>query len=111
MKGGVPIVEPNGNIIGTVASDLQAELISRVNATEASCVLINFAHVHKIDSCGLGALVSAYIEARQKHGRIGIINVGRNIRNLVVRSRLIRLFEHFDTEDAAVASLSSDTWY
>lgn len=111
MKGGIPIVEPNGNIIGTAASDLQAELISRVNATDASCVLINFAHVHKIDSSGLGALVSAYIEARQKHGRIGIINVGGNIRNLVVRSRLIRLFEHFDTEDAAVASLSTDTWY
>ena len=111
MKGGIPIVEPNGNIIGTAASHLQEELVSRVNATDAACVLINFAHVHKIDSSGLGALVSAYIEARQKKGRIGIINVGGNIRNLVVRSRLIRLFEHFDTEDAAIGSLSADTWH
>ncbi|MDE0017278.1 STAS domain-containing protein [Candidatus Poribacteria bacterium] len=111
MKGGIPIVEPPGNILGTAASDLQAELISRVNATDAACVLINFAHVHKIDSSGLGALVSAYIEARRNHGRIGIINVGRNIRNLVVRSRLIYLFEHFEDEDAAVASLSAYTWH
>lgn len=111
MKGGVPIVEPTGNILGTAASDLQTELISRVNATDAACVLINFAHVHKIDSSGLGALVRAYIEVRQKKGRIGIINVGGNIRNLVVRSRLIHLFEHFENEDAAVASLSAHTWH
>ena len=111
MKGGVPIVEPTENILGTAASNLQETLISRVNATDAACVLINFAHVHKIDSSGLGALVSAYIEARRKHGRIGIINVGAEIRNLVVRSRLIHIFEHFETEDAAVASLSTDTWY
>ena len=93
------------------ASDLQEELISRVNATDVACVLINFAHVHKIDSSGLSALVSAYIEARRKKGRIGIMSVGGNIRNLVVRSRLIRLFEHFENEDTTVASLSADTWY
>ena len=111
MKGGIPIVEPTGNILGTAASDLQAELISRVNATDAACILINFVHVNKIDSSGLGALVSGYIEAKRKRGRIGIINVGGNIRNLIVRSRLIRLFEHFENEDAAVASLAADTWY
>ena len=82
-----------------------------MNATDTACILINFAHVHKIDSSGLGALVTGYIEAKRKQGRIGIINVGGNIRNLIVRSRLIRLFEHFETEDAAVASLSDDTWY
>lgn len=111
MKGGIPIVEPTGNILGTAASDLQEELISRVNAMDTARVLINFAHVHKIDSSGLGALVRAYIEAKQKKGRIGIINVGGNIRNLVVRSRLIHLFEYFENEDTAVASLSADTWY
>lgn len=110
MKGGVPIVEPKGKIIGTAASDLQKRLVSQLEVSDASCLLINFDHVSQIDSTGIGALVCAYIKAREKKGRIGIINVGKNIKSLVVQSRLISLFEHFEDEDAAVAFLSAHAW-
>ena len=107
LKNGVPILEPNGKIIGTAASELQEKLVSQIDASNTSTILINFKGVNKIDSSGLGTLVSAYIAAKRKKGRIGIINVGRNIKSLVVQNRLIHIFEHFENEDAAVASLST----
>ena len=107
LKDGVPILEPNGKIIGTAASELQEKLVSQIDASNTSTLLINFKGVNKIDSSGLGTLVSAYIAAKRKKGRIGIINVGRNIKSLVVQNRLINIFEHFENEDAAVAALST----
>lgn len=107
LKDGVPILEPNGKIIGNAASELQEKLVSQIDASNTSTILINFKGVNKIDSSGLGTLVSAYIAAKRKKGRIGIINVGRNIKSLVVQNRLINIFEHFENEDAAVAALST----
>ena len=107
LKDGVPILESNGKIIGTAASELQEKLVSQIDASNTSTILINFNGVNKIDSSGLGTLVSAYIAAKRKKGRIGIINVGRNIKSLVVQNRLINIFEHFENEDAAVAALST----
>lgn len=105
-KDGVPIVEPNQKIIGTTSSQLRERLVSQINASHTSCIIINFARVDKIDSSGLGALVSAYIVAKRKKGRIGIVNVGRNLKSLIVQSWLLDTFEYFKDEDTAVAALS-----
>ena len=105
-KGGVPIVEPNQKIIGTASSQLRERLISQINASHTSCIIINLARVDKIDSSGLGALISASVVAKRKNGRIGIINVGRNLESLIVQSWLIDIFDHFEDEDTAVAALS-----
>ena len=105
-RDGVPIVEPNQRIIGTTSSQLRERLVSQINASHTSCVIINFARVDKIDSSGLGALISAYITAKRKNGRIGIVNVGRNLKSLIVQSWLLDTFEYFKDEDTAVAALS-----
>ena len=51
--------------------------------------------------------MEAHAAATRKKGRVGAINVGRHIKNLVVLSRVVNLFEHFDDEDAAVMALSA----
>ncbi len=105
-KNGVSILEPTGKIIGEAIPELRQTLIKHVDSTQTPSILINFEHVHKMDSAGLGVFITAYNMVRAKGGRIGIINVGRHMRNLIVQNRLIRLFERFDTEDAAISALS-----
>ena len=61
-----------------------------------------------MDSSGLGMLVNAHVVAMQKKSRIGIINVEKKIRNLIVLNRLVSLFEHFDTEEAAVSAFNRE---
>ena len=46
------------------------------------------------------------VTARKK-GRIGVVNVSKQIKNLIVLSRLVRVFEHYDSEAAAVSALSA----
>ena len=42
----------------------------------------------------------------RKKGRVGVINVSKQINSLIILSRLVSLFERFDSETAAVSGLS-----
>lgn len=107
QKDGVAILEPSGKIMGAAVSELREVIVSQIDASDEPRILINFERVNMMDSSGLGTLMGAHVTATRKKGRIGVINVGRNIKNLIVRSRLVSIFEHFDSENDAVAALSS----
>ena len=107
MESGVPILEPHGKIVGTAVSELRERLaLELLDASDTPCFLINFEHVHKIDSSGLGMLVNVHVIAAQMKSRIGIINVGRHIKSFLALSRLMNIFEHFESEDAAISALT-----
>ena len=109
LKGGIPILEPHGKIVGPAVSELRERLaLELLNASDAPCFIIDFEHVHKIDSSGLGMLVNVYVIAKQMKSRIGVVNVERHIKNLLVLSRLVNIFEHFENEDAAILALTRD---
>lgn len=105
-KDGITILEPTGKIIGEAVPELREVLITQIDKSKIPCILINFERVYKMDSAGLGTFIVVYNMVRSKGGRIGIINVGKHIKNLIVQSRLINIFEHFSTEDAAVKAFS-----
>ena len=103
---GVTILEPNGKLVGNNISELRAAIFPNIAAYDEPRILVNFAHVKKMDSSGLGMLMRARSLTKQKNGRMGVIHVGKHIKNLLVLSRLSSLFEHFDSEGEAVSALS-----
>ena len=107
QQDGVTIVEPSGKIVGPSVSELREVILPEIEAADAPRILINFQNVNMIDSSGLGALMEARALASRKSGRIGVTNVGKHIRNLIVLSRIVSHFEHFDSEDAGVSGLST----
>ena len=107
QQDGIVILEPSGRIVGAAASELRKTIVPQIEAHNEPRILINLENVHKIDSVGLGVLVEAHIFATKKKGRIGIVHLGEHIRNVIVITRLIRLFEIFDSEDMAVLALSA----
>lgn len=106
-QDGVAILEPNGKIMGPSVLELREALAPQIESYDEPRILINFEHVNMIDSSGLGALMEARAIANRKNGRIGVIHVSKHIKNLVVLSRLVSMFEHYDNEDAAVSALSA----
>ena len=106
QQNGVSILEPDGKIVGASILKLWETLSPQIEAHDTPRILIDFGKVNKVDSAGLGALLDARALTKQKKGRIGVINVGKNIRNILVMTRIITEFEHFDNEDEAIAALS-----
>ncbi|MDE0314625.1 MAG: STAS domain-containing protein [Candidatus Poribacteria bacterium] len=107
LKDDIIILEPAGKIIGEAIPELREVLITQIDKSKRPRILINLKRVHKMDSAGLGTFIVVYNMVRAKGGRIAIINVGKHIKNLIVQSRLINIFEHFNTEDAAIKAFSN----
>ena len=106
QQNGIAILEPNGKIVGSSVTALREAISPQIETSDAPRILINFGKVNKIDGSGLVALMEARATASRKHGRIGVINVGKHIKDLVAVSRIVSLFEHFDNEAAAVSALA-----
>ena len=107
QQNGIAILEPNGKIVGPSVTELRNAISPQIETADAPRILINFGKVNKIDGSGLVALMEARATAARKQGRIGVINVGKHIKDLVAVSRIVSLFEHFDNEDAAVSALAA----
>ena len=110
QRDDVVIVKPKGKIIGRAVRDL-SKAINEENAkiSHSPKFLFDFADVSVMDSSGLGTLLGAHLSIVQKGGRIAVINVSeKNVKSLIIRSRLISTFEHFDSEDEAVAALTEE---
>ena len=56
-----------------------------------------------MDSSGLRAIVAAYTSAQRKEGRIALLNIGADIKSLIVMAKLVTIFERYDDEDDAIA--------
>ena len=106
QQNGVSILEPNGRIMGPSAVELREVFVAHIESSDSPRILINFDKVNMIDSSGLGALLEARALTIRKKGRIGVVHVSKGIKNLVALSRLVSMFENYDSEDAAVSALS-----
>jgi anti-sigma B factor antagonist len=66
-------------------------------------VVINLRAVPYLDSAGLGEIVCAYTTATRMGGTLTLLNVTARVRQLLVMTRLLAVFDVFDAEADAVA--------
>jgi anti-sigma B factor antagonist len=69
-------------------------------------IVLNLADVNYIDSSGLGELVSAYTAAKNAGGELKLLNLTSKVRDLLVITKLVTVFDVKDDEAAAVASFA-----
>lgn len=105
-KEGVVIFRLSGRVI-TPGIEEVSETIEAALAAHASSprLLFDFKEVTGIDSSGLGALMKTYADIHPHGGKIGVINVNKRVKNLIVMARLITIFKNFENEDDAIAAL------
>ena len=106
-RNGITILEPGDKMVRVSVSELREVILPQIAAADAPHVLINFERVNRMDISGLDALVEVRTLASRRNGRIGVINVSEPINDLIVLSRLVRGFEHYDSEADAISELST----
>lgn len=67
-------------------------------------VILNLAAVSYIDSGGLGQLVACYTSFAKAGGRLTLANLNTRNHDLLSITKLVAVFETFETEAAAVES-------
>ena len=110
QKEGVTVLDIEGRIIGSDSLALKHIIDEQISIAENGNVkmLLNMADVRMMDSSGLGIIVSAYTSVQRKGGRIALLNIGGNIKSLIVMAKLVTIFDRYDDEDDATASFQEN---
>ena len=101
---GVTIVDLSGKItLGEGGLTLREE-VHKLLAEGKKKIVLNLADVNYIDSSGLGELVSAYTAVKNAGGELKLLNLTSKVRDLLVITKLVTVFDVKDDEAAAVSS-------
>jgi anti-sigma B factor antagonist len=106
-QGDVVILDLDGKILLGEGDVQLREAIRRLLQSGARKILLNLANVPYMDSAGLGELVRAYTTVRREGGELKLLNLTARIQDLLTITKLISVFESFDSEDAALKSFAS----
>src|SRR5262245_53779686 len=102
--GGVTVLDLSGKVVLGEGDVQIKERIKELLADGQRKVLLNLGDVTYIDSAGLGALISSYAKARRDTGQMKLVNLTKRIQDLLAITKLITVFDTFDSEEEAIAS-------
>jgi anti-sigma B factor antagonist len=69
-------------------------------------IILNLADVNYIDSSGIGELVRTYITVSSGGGQLKLLSLTKKIQELLQITKLLTVFQVYDSESAALASFS-----
>lgn len=105
--GDITILDLKGKLtIGDGAEVLRDTVASLVFQGERKIVL-NLAGVPYMDSGGLGELVRCSMAARKVEGAVKLTNLTSKITDLLAITKLLSVFDAFETEAEALASFGN----
>jgi anti-sigma B factor antagonist len=103
-SGAVTVLDLSGKItLGEDGNLLKDKLQSLLHQNKKN-ILFNLAQVSYVDSAGLGAIVSAYTTVTREGGTLKLANVTKKLQDLLSITKLLTVFETFDSEDEAIRS-------
>ena len=105
--GEVTVVDMAGKFTVVTRPGRVKDVITDLVSSGHRNIVLNLAGVRYIDSSGLGELVACYLTAERKGCTIKLANLDGRMRDVLVLTRLLSLFESYPSEDAAVMSFAS----
>jgi anti-sigma B factor antagonist len=100
----VVILDLHGRILIGQGQNLLREAVDRLAGSGNTHILLNLADVPFIDSSVVGELVRTLTTLSRQGGKVKLLNLPPRIRNLLSMTRLLEVFEAYDSEDEAVRS-------
>ena len=106
-NGGVIVLDLKGKVtLGEGDELLKDKVNSMVNQGHKKIVL-NLAEVPYIDSAGLGEIVRTYTTVSRQGGSLKLLGLTKRITDLLSITKLLTVFETYETESDAVRSFSA----
>jgi len=106
---GVSIVELEGRIVLGEESGALRETVKNLMVAGKKKIVLDMSNVTYIDSAGLGMLVAAHVSAKNQGASIRLCALGNKFREVLQITRLLTIFDVYDTRAAAVESFLQKT--
>lgn len=102
---GVTIVDCNGRIVFGEESVAIRDFVKQA-LQQSKQIVLNLGGVNYIDSGGLGTLVGLYTSARGMGGTVKLAKLTHRVDELLQVTKLVTVFETYDSEADAVNSFA-----
>ena len=100
----VTILDLKGKMTLGEGDELLKDKINSLLAAGKKKLLLNLEGVPYIDSAGLGEVVRTYTTVSRQGGSLKLLNLTKRIEDLLSITKLLTVFETYDSESEAVAS-------
>ena len=105
--GDVVVLDLKGKMTLGEGDELLKDKINSLLQQGRKKVVLNLEGVPYIDSAGLGEIVRTYTTISRQGGSMKLLNVTKRISDLLSITKLLTVFETFDSENDAVRSFSA----
>ena len=102
--GDVTILDLKGRMTLGEGDELLKDKINSLLAAGKKKLLLNLEAVPYIDSAGLGEVVRTYTTVSRQGGSLKLLNLTKRIEDLLSITKLLTVFDTFDSEAEAVKS-------
>jgi anti-sigma B factor antagonist len=103
----VTILDLKGKMTLGEGDELLKDKINSLLANSKKKLVLNLEGVPYIDSAGLGEIVRTYTTVSRQGGSLKLLNLTKRIEDLLSITKLLTVFETFDTEAEAIKSFSA----
>ena len=100
----VLILDLVGKIMIGEGDDALREAVTRLVDGGRTKIVLNLAEVPYVDSAGLGEIVRCYTTVSRKGGKLKLINLTKKIQDLLAITKLLTVFEVYESEEEAIRS-------
>jgi anti-sigma B factor antagonist len=101
---GITVLDIEGRIVLGEESNSFREKVKSLLAAGKKNIVLNMQHVSYIDSAGLGTLVATFHSAKSQGATLKLANLGAKFREVLQVTKLMTVFDTYDSEAAAVQS-------
>ena len=108
IVGQVAVVTITGDITLNKGGDvlLKDKVQSLIQQGQKN-ILLDLSGVSYVDSAGLGELVQAYATTKNRGGALRLLNVTKRLKDLLVVTKLLTVFDTYETEAEGLASFGT----
>ena len=103
----VVVLDLKGKLTIGKGDELLKEKINNVLQQGHKNLLLNLEDVPYVDSAGLGEIVRTYTTVSRQGGTLKLVNLTKRITDLLAITKLLTVFDTFESEADAVSSFSS----
>ena len=103
----VTVLDLKGKMTLGEGDELLKDKIASLVSQGKKKILLNLEAVPYIDSAGLGEIVRTYTSISRQGGRLKLLNVSKRIQDLLAITKLLTVFETYESEPDAIKSFST----
>ena len=103
---GVTILDLKGKMTLGEGDELLKDKINSLIQQDRKKLLLNLEGVPYIDSAGLGEIVRTYTTVSRQGGKLKLLNLTKRIQDLLAITKLLTVFETYESEPEAVKSFN-----